>query len=54
MGLGMFLGYKRLRLLNLSLIYEIMRICEKKIGHFKYLKSPCSYHIVAILAKNEQ
>ena len=51
MGLGMFLGSKRLRLLNLSLIYEIMKICEKKIEHFKYWKSPCSYQIVPILAK---
>ena len=33
MGLGMFLGSKRLRLLNLSLMYEIMKISEKKIGH---------------------
>ena len=32
MGLGMFLGSKRLRLLNLSLIYEIMKICEKKMS----------------------
>ena len=25
--------------------------CEKKIEHFKYWKSPYSYHIVTILAK---
>ena len=31
MGLGMFLGSKRLRLLNLSLICKIMKICEKKL-----------------------
>ena len=29
MGLGMFWWFKRPRLLNLSLIYEIMKICEK-------------------------
>ena len=51
MGLGMFWGSRRLRLLNLSLIYEIMKICEKKIKQFKYWKSPCSYHIVPILAE---
>ena len=32
MGLGMFLWSNRLRLGNLSLIYEIMKICEKKLS----------------------
>ena len=31
-GSGMFGWSKRLRLLNLSLIYEIMKICEKKLS----------------------
>ena len=30
--LGMFWWSNRLRLRNLSLIYEIMKICEKKLG----------------------
>ena len=32
MGLGMFWWSKMLGLLNLSLIYEMMKICEKKIS----------------------
>ena len=32
MGSGMFRWSKRLRLLNLSLIYEIMKICKKKLS----------------------
>ena len=32
MGLGMFWWSKRCKLLNLSLIYEIMKICEKKLS----------------------
>ena len=32
MGLGMFWWSKRCWLLNLSLIYEIMKICEKKLS----------------------
>ena len=31
-GSGMFGWSKRLRLVNLSLIYEIMKICEKKLS----------------------
>ena len=31
MGLDMFWGSKSLKLLNLSLTYEIMMICEKKL-----------------------
>ena len=32
MGLGMFWWSNRLRLWNLSLIYDIMKICEEKLG----------------------
>ena len=50
MGLGMFWWSNRLKLGNLSLIYEIMRICEKKldtfrIHHFKYWNSLNRYPI---------
>ena len=50
MGLGMFWWSNRLRFWNLSLIYDIMKICEK-IRHFKNWKPPHSYHIVPILAQ---
>ena len=49
MGLGMFLGSKRLRLLNLSLIYEIMKICEKKMSTLSTGNLPAAKHIVPIL-----
>ena len=32
MGSGMFQWFNRLRVWNLSLIYKIMKICEKKFG----------------------
>ena len=50
-GSGMFGWSKRLRILHLSLIYEIMKICEKKIEYFKYWKPPCNDHIVSIFAE---
>ena len=51
MGLDMFWGSIMFKLWNLSLIYEIMMICEKKIEHFKHWKSPHSYYVVLILAE---
>ena len=40
MGLGMFWWSNRLKLGNLSLIYEIMRICEKKLDTFRIGNCP--------------
>ena len=41
MGFGMFWWSNGVKLLNLSLIYEMMMICEKN-RHFKYWKHPHS------------
>ena len=46
MGLGMFLWSKRLKLLNLSLIYEIMKICVKKLSTLSTGNLPASTKLV--------